>query len=279
MKKIALFGVIALLAGIGLAGTFWGASIASAASSVWNSCPRGIVNDPYPGLCGSYIDTNRDRICDRSQPNPAAAQSQSTGSPTRTVTATPQAVAAAISPSTSGPEAPAGQTADAGLINAAAVAGAAPAVASNIGIKGLGNSYNFILILIVLAVLYAFTWVLSLKRKISTVIHRRIWNLVLLAAILVSALLGLVLILRLDFGIKISLPFNMLFWHVEAGIALAIVAVFHVLWHWRYFAKMLAVKPVEKPDRIKGGQVGEARSGVTARDDGASETGAPLGRG
>jgi len=30
-------------------------------------CPRGQVDDPYPGQCGGYIDTNEDDICDRSQ--------------------------------------------------------------------------------------------------------------------------------------------------------------------------------------------------------------------
>jgi len=36
----------------------------------WNSCPFGLENDPYPGECGRYIDTNQDNICDLSQPKP-----------------------------------------------------------------------------------------------------------------------------------------------------------------------------------------------------------------
>jgi hypothetical protein len=31
-------------------------------------CPRGLVNDPYPGRCRLYIDRDGDRICDRSVP-------------------------------------------------------------------------------------------------------------------------------------------------------------------------------------------------------------------
>lgn len=30
-------------------------------------CPNGLINDPYPGLCGQYIDRDGDRICDLSQ--------------------------------------------------------------------------------------------------------------------------------------------------------------------------------------------------------------------
>lgn len=32
-----------------------------------NTCPFGLENDPYPGRCFRYVDTNNDGICDRSQ--------------------------------------------------------------------------------------------------------------------------------------------------------------------------------------------------------------------
>ncbi len=32
------------------------------------ACPRGLVNDPYPGQCRHYTDRNGDGICDYSQP-------------------------------------------------------------------------------------------------------------------------------------------------------------------------------------------------------------------
>ena len=31
------------------------------------TCPRGLSNDPFPGVCGSYVDNTNDGICDRSQ--------------------------------------------------------------------------------------------------------------------------------------------------------------------------------------------------------------------
>ncbi|WP_456371517.1 hypothetical protein [Methanocaldococcus sp.] len=39
-------------------------------SYAWNDCPFGKVNDPYPGMCRMYIDTNHDGICDHSEPPP-----------------------------------------------------------------------------------------------------------------------------------------------------------------------------------------------------------------
>lgn len=39
-------------------------------SYAWLDCPFGKINDPYPGSCERYIDTNNDQICDHSQPEP-----------------------------------------------------------------------------------------------------------------------------------------------------------------------------------------------------------------
>jgi len=33
----------------------------------WGECPFGNINDPYPGSCYRYTDSDGDRICDRSQ--------------------------------------------------------------------------------------------------------------------------------------------------------------------------------------------------------------------
>ncbi len=40
------------------------------AALAWDDCPHGLVNDPYPGECNKYVDTDDDGICDRSQPAP-----------------------------------------------------------------------------------------------------------------------------------------------------------------------------------------------------------------
>ncbi len=209
MRKSVIIVFVILLAA-GIAGTFWGSSIAEAASSIWNSCPRDRVNCAYPGACRSYIDTNDDNICDRSQSAPQ----------TSTTAATSQTTVAAVNPAISS------VTETAASANVTAAAGTS------------SRSYYFIPILIAAALLYATTWTLAARKAIKAVTHRRIWNIVLLVSMAISAILGLFLILSIDFNIDIQLPFNMLFWHVEAGIALSIIGLFHILWHWRYFVKI-----------------------------------------
>ncbi len=39
-------------------------------SLAWADCSRGIEDCPEPGICGEYIDTDNDGICDKSQPAP-----------------------------------------------------------------------------------------------------------------------------------------------------------------------------------------------------------------
>ena len=34
------------------------------------ACPRGLVNDPYPGRCRLYVDSDKDGLCDHSIPTP-----------------------------------------------------------------------------------------------------------------------------------------------------------------------------------------------------------------
>ena len=47
----------------------------------WDDCPFGVTNSSctYPGDCGRYIDTNNNRICDKSEPAQRIIENQSSG--------------------------------------------------------------------------------------------------------------------------------------------------------------------------------------------------------
>ena len=228
MNKKIIVIIFSLLLIAGLAGTFWGPSIAGVASGVWNSCQRGKVNCAYPGDCHSYLDTNNDAICDRSQSNPQSnLDSATTASSTYLDSSTDTAVEGGTGSTTN--------TDQGTLIDTATSAGTGNATSIN----NNKHSYHFIPILAATVVLYGLTWILSVRKIITSKLHRKLWNVILLCSTAVSALLGLFLILSIDFDINISLPFSMLFWHVEVGIVSGIVALFHIIWHWRYFITIL----------------------------------------
>ena len=67
-------GAVAVAAGLAAAGYRAiagaegqaGGSTAGAARSSGVACPKGLVNDPYPGRCRHYVDADGDGICDYS---------------------------------------------------------------------------------------------------------------------------------------------------------------------------------------------------------------------
>ena len=102
-------------------------------------------------------------------------------------------------------------------------------------------NYHLAPISLFLILLYFITSSLSKKKIISVINHKKIWNFLLLITFLISGLLGIFLIIKINFGIAIPLPFNILFWHVEIGIAMFMISIFHTLWHWAYFKNMFKV--------------------------------------
>jgi hypothetical protein len=184
IKIVVLVSIILLITNIGIPQTL-----------AWNNCPFGVVNDPYPGLCGRYIDTDNDQICDLSQPSPEIRAEASTNNNNEI-----------------------------------------PKVNSN---SFIGIEYNFIPITILLIGLYAIGLILVNKKILTKAKHKKIWNMILLITFLTSGLFGILLVLRLSFNLKIPYYTDLLFWHVEMGIAMTLVSLFHIIWHWKYFKKML----------------------------------------
>ena len=100
-------------------------------------------------------------------------------------------------------------------------------------------TYYFAPISLILILLYLISHILSKKKIISIVNHRKIWNFLLLITFLISGIFGILLVIKINFNIKFHLWFNILFWHVEAGIAMFIISIFHIFWHLAYFKNMI----------------------------------------
>ncbi|MBN1168942.1 hypothetical protein JXA63_03540 [Candidatus Woesebacteria bacterium] len=103
---------------------------------------------------------------------------------------------------------------------------------------GGGKEYNLPLIGTLLILLYLGSLALVKKGKVKLVTQRRFWNVLLGTFFLSTATLGILLVIRISYGVNVPLPFNMLFWHVETGIAFSFIAIFHALWHMYYFKLM-----------------------------------------
>lgn len=98
--------------------------------------------------------------------------------------------------------------------------------------------YHFAEILAGTVLLYLLTGLLARAGRIRTATHRKIWNGVLLLTFLGSCLIGLLLTAQINYGFWPRALGILEFWHVELGIAMAAVALFHAAWHLPYYRKL-----------------------------------------
>jgi hypothetical protein len=167
----------------------------------WLDCSLERLNNPVSALCGLYIDIDHSGICDYFELAPA--------------------VWAAVNDSLT----KAGQQKEQIGVT----------VATKTDKPANVKRYDFFWPVGLTLGFYFLTLLLVKKKKLSLVIHRWIWNMVLLISFLVSGLLGLLLVVRINYGLKPLFSFNGLYWHVEAGIVMATVIFIHIGWHWGYY--------------------------------------------
>jgi len=97
------------------------------------------------------------------------------------------------------------------------------------------ESYHTFTITIGLLVLYYISYLLMKLGKLPCVLHKKIWNFLLAISFLLTGTLGLVLAYFLDNDLALPKYQNMLWLHVEFGIGMALIAIFHLVWHFRYY--------------------------------------------
>lgn len=86
---------------------------------------------------------------------------------------------------------------------------------------------------------YLSTYTLYKRGLIRKAIHINIWNFILFSAFLITAIAGFVLMVLLQLGIVTSFNLGFLYWHVELGITMAMVTVFHIHTYWKGTKKTL----------------------------------------
>lgn len=98
------------------------------------------------------------------------------------------------------------------------------------------NSTYFLLpIAVISLLLYLSCNLLVRLGVIGESTHRKIWNTVLLVTFLPTAILGLILAIQVNYKLEWDIVKSILKWHVDFGIGMSFVAIFHIIWHWRYY--------------------------------------------
>ena len=61
----------------------------------------------------------------------------------------------------------------------------------------------------------------------------------LLGTFLITGIFGTILTFQLDYAPMYVWPVNLLFWHVEAGVVMTFISLFHMAWHFKYYRGIL----------------------------------------
>lgn len=99
-------------------------------------------------------------------------------------------------------------------------------------------SYEFVPVSLIIIIVYAITYVLYKESVITEAMHAKIWNIAIFVIGLILATIGLIISILAEYGISIDINAIMVFWHVEVGVILFIIALFHIHLHWERFKRI-----------------------------------------
>lgn len=241
MKRI--FFALILIAGI----------CAFASAQVVQDC--GAID--CPGRCGRFIDQNGDGFCDRgrlSSPAPATEAPAETDASKAEVATTINTKSTKSTKSTEDAKNTKSKTdqtekeklQEVATENIETIPESSTEAVTEEGLAAeepadstpQKKPYDLILISALTIGLYALTFILVKANVLKKTTHRKIWNSILLITALVSCLLGFFLVFQINYGWKMEWFWKVKYYHVEFGIAMTIVALFHIFWHMNYWKSL-----------------------------------------
>ncbi len=208
-------------------------SFSSISIYTWDNCPFGFEDDPYPGECKRYIDTDGDGTCDLSQPAPEDRDTsvslneenikENTEDDNKYFKETNEKVTG-------------------GLFIAEAASTQKTVSDSPSSERKSLPSYYFLEIFFITLLIYFGGKFLARKLEITLCKEKKFWNIFLLISFIGSAGTGMILVFIRDYDWFRSINFNFLFWHVEFSIVMTLLGIFHALWHLKYYLSIFKKK-------------------------------------
>jgi len=205
-------------------------------------CPFGLTDDPAPGQCGRYVDSNGDNICDRSQELSQSGgastggqdvvqneEQPATEGPAEQGSGTDASNEPEISPDTETspasdfnerPETPS-------TMHEPTLSSPEPIGVSDGTTRTKGPDYHPWIWLLIIAVLAAAGEYWQLKDPGRITLIQTVWNWLLLAGFLASSLTGIYFILPP--ASRPAVPFNLSYWHTVTGLVFIYSGLYHAV--------------------------------------------------
>ena len=200
-----------------------------------------------PGICGRFVDADGDGFCDHGQlsaKEKPASSAEQTAQPTKTPT--PKKIVEAANEVTASTQEETVVTSETGVPQGNTIAEDVTAAVTDAEetpaepVKPF--RYPLFTILGITFGLYLFTFIMVKSGKMAKPTHRKIWNVTLGVTCLVSCLLGILLAFFINYGCRPTWYINILHWHVYFGIAMTLIAIFHIFWHLEYYKNVFKKK-------------------------------------
>jgi len=117
----------------------------------------------------------------------------------------------------------------------------------------MSTPYPIIPIGIIALILYLLSFTISRIGLIRTVTHRRIWNVLLGLSFFCTALPGIIMAVRINYKLDIPWVDQITILHVDFGISLVMIAIFHFTWHIKYYTDIFRrkINKAEKQNDLK----------------------------
>ncbi len=174
----------------------------------WDDCPYGLIDDPFPGQCPRYVDTNQDDICDHSQSSSVSSSDNS---------------------STSSEKKPGRESGKNGNNSSSDIQASKSVPRIN---------YYLIPLTITTIIIYLITYLFYLEGRLRRRIFYKIWSNALNMSFMVTGVTGLVMVIMINSGIQTSWNLTISFWHAEFAILMAITTLIHIHLYWKQVKKV-----------------------------------------
>ena len=116
----------------------------------------------------------------------------------------------------------------------------------------MNTAYPLIPVSIITILAYLVTWLFASWGIFSLKSHRKFWNVLLLATFLISGLLGLLSVVKVNYKLTIPHYDTYMQWHVSFGIGMVIIAFFHLYQNIRYYLKLFKKSREKKNEAYSG---------------------------
>lgn len=110
----------------------------------------------------------------------------------------------------------------------------------------MNSTYFLIPVILLSVILYSVSYIFYKSDIITKTIHSKIWNTILLITFLITAVLGILLAIQINYKLEWSFVKTLLKWHVNFGIGMSFVAIIHLYRHFNYYLNLFNAEPGHK---------------------------------